>query len=88
MMHGWGWNTGMGAWGLGGGVLTLLLLIALIIGGVYLFRRNPGDRGNEDPEGANLTPEEALKRRYARGEIDREEYQRIKADLEDRSPKG
>lgn len=82
-MNGWGWSTGMGGWGLGGGVLTLLLLAALVVGGVYLFRRKPDNGTGAEGEGANLTPEEALKRRYARGEIDREEYQRIKSDLEE-----
>ncbi|WP_319560109.1 SHOCT domain-containing protein [Marispirochaeta sp.] len=76
MMHGWG---------LGGGVLTLLLLVAVIIGGVYLFRRIPKGRGEDESGGANPTPEEELKQRYARGEIDREEYQRIKNDLEDKA---
>lgn len=81
MMHGWGWNAGMG-----GGIITLLLVAALIIGGIILYRRLPRGEGENEPKGANLTPEEALQRRYARGEIDREEYQRIKSDLEDRSP--
>ncbi|ORC36994.1 hypothetical protein B4O97_05045 [Marispirochaeta aestuarii] len=82
-MHGWGWNTGIGGWGPGGDVFTLLLLAALIIGGVYLFRRHPKQGGEDESRKAKPSAEEELKKRYARGEIDREEYQRIKNDLED-----
>ena len=55
-------------WGFGLGVLVLF---------VWLMARAAGGfpaRGDE-------TPEQILKRRYARGDIDRDEYQRRLEDL-------
>lgn len=55
-------------WGFGVAVLALFVwLIARTAGG-------PSGRGDE-------TPEQILKRRYARGEIDREDYQRRLEDV-------
>lgn len=74
-------------YGYGPGLLWMILmpviwigLIALIIWAVvYLTRdRRPGrDGGPVHVE----TPEEILDRRYARGEIDAEEYRQRRADL-------
>jgi putative membrane protein len=61
-----------GGWGGGPwiGVLWLLFWAALVIGAVYLFRRRPPQR---DPGESAAT---ALAERYARGEIDEDEYRK------------
>ena len=51
-------------------IVVLVLLVRLVVGSLG----GPATRGDE-------TPEQILKRRYARGEIDREEYQRSLEDL-------
>jgi putative membrane protein len=52
------------------GIVVLVLLVRLVAGSVGGF----SPRGDE-------TPEQILKRRYAKGEIEREEYQRRLEDL-------
>lgn len=58
-------------------------LIFLIVFVMFLFRAGGlpmcGDRGTRDSE---PSAREILDRRYARGEIGREEYQQMKKDLE------
>lgn len=56
--------------------LFLILAGMLIYFVVTQARKPPGQEGS--PE----TPLDILKKRYARGEIDREEYERLKRDLE------
>lgn len=96
-MMGWGFGNGMMGWGFGNGLygysgnggfwwmglvgmaVQLIFWIIVISLGVYLFRRysprsSSGNRGFENAVGL-------LQERYARGEIDSEEYQRRKADL-------
>lgn len=55
-------------WGLGLAVFVLL---------VWLLARGTSGFGTHDDQ----APEQILKRRYARGEIDREDYQRRLDDL-------
>lgn len=76
MMNGWG---GMG----GGGWLVVLVMIvvvaAVIVGIVFLVR---GLGGSTSPQaGLRESPQDILKRRYAAGEIDREEYEKALSDL-------
>ncbi len=52
------------------GIVVLVLVVRLVAGGARGFP----SRGDE-------TPEQILKRRYARGEIERDEYQRRLEDL-------
>lgn len=74
MMYDWG---GYGGWGMGFGMLFMLLFWVLIILGIVAFIRWPLSRSSRDK-----TPLDILKERYARGEIDREEYEQKKRDLE------
>lgn len=78
--RGWGWMHDMMGGGWGFGILWLLFwiaLLALVVVGIWrLLEGRPGRR--EEP-GSAL---EILKRRYARGEIDREEFEAKKRDLE------
>lgn len=80
-MMGWG-PMGYG-WG-GGllGMLLMLLFLALIVGGVVLVVRSlvgqgPGDGG----AGRGDSALDIVRRRYASGEISKEEFERMKADL-------
>ncbi len=79
MMWGWGGWGGYGGWGHWvGGMFMLLFWAAVITGLVFLIRylvRMGRERGGE---GDAL---EILKRRYARGEIDKQEFEAKRKDL-------
>ncbi|MFI6850352.1 SHOCT domain-containing protein [Kitasatospora sp. NPDC050467] len=83
------WNDhGMSGWGWFGMSLTMLLFTALIIGGgVLLFRAL--DRSNihptppAPPAPPALTAEQLLGERFARGEIEDEEYRKRLGALRD-----
>ena len=84
MMGNWG---EFGGWGMGFGVALMILfwlLVAVAIVALVrsLFLQRPGrDQGRAEPP-HDKTPLEILRERYARGEIDRDEYQQKKRDLE------
>lgn len=70
------WMHEMGWWGMG---WMWIFWILVLVGLVFLIRwlvlsSTSGNRSKD-------TPEEILKRRYARGEITQEEYQRMLKDL-------
>jgi putative membrane protein len=78
-MCGWGW--GGNGWGWGGGVMTIVMalfllavivVVAFAIG--YLARRG-GSQYNRVSSAAT-GPEDTLAHRFARGEIDDDEYRR------------
>ncbi len=79
MGGGMGWGGGMGL--VGGGLFMVIFWIALIVGAVvgvrWLLSQGQGSSVPRDDE----TALEILKRRYARGEIDREEFETKKRDL-------
>jgi putative membrane protein len=68
---------GMSGWGWAAMAISMLLFWAvLILGGIALYRglnRRPSDGS---PTGPRPTPEQVLAERFARGEIDEEEYRR------------
>jgi putative membrane protein len=77
-MMGWGGGSWPGAFGMFFWFLILALLIAAV---VWFFRRNDrssGERRNADGHSSAL---DVLEERYARGEIDRDEYLQKKRDL-------
>lgn len=74
MMGGMGWW--MALWGL----LGLALLILAVVGAVWLVRNMSGSKRSSGP-GPGESAADALERRYARGEIDREEFVRAREDL-------
>lgn len=82
MMRNWMWGDGMYGYGMGWGWFGFILMIAFwvlaILGIVYLVKAIAG-RGVSSKE---ETPLDILKKRYARGEIDAEEFARKKKDLE------
>ncbi len=74
------WGLGYGGWGSGMGWLGPAFMVAVwalvITGGVFLVRYLVRQgRGRED------SALEVLKRRYAQGEISKEEYQEKRRDL-------
>ncbi len=62
-----------------------LMLIGVATGGVAWMRRHlhgrSGGQLSPPPSPADRAPEEILRRRYAAGEIDRQEYLRRQGDL-------
>lgn len=73
MMGGWGW------WGMILMGLFWLIVIGLVIWLVYRMVKAQGwmNGPTERPDSA----EEILRERYARGEIDRDSYERMQEDL-------
>ncbi len=60
---------------LGGGLFMILGLVLIIMLAVWLLRRSPsGGAGGE-------TALDILKKRYAKGEISREDFERMKQEL-------
>jgi putative membrane protein len=80
-MMGDGMMSGM----MGGGMLIGWLVSLLVLAGltalvVWAVRELIGRRDSEDPEEDDALA--AARRRYARGEIDREEFRTLRSDLE------
>ena len=78
MMHDW---SGFGGWGMSFGFIFMLLFWTLLILGIaslirWLMTQSAPSRSSRDK-----TPLEIVQERYARGEIDREEYEQKKRDL-------
>ena len=75
-----GWEGHMGWWGPIGGVFMFLVMAAIVVGAVLLVRTlwHLGEGGR----GSRNSALELLDERYARGEIEREEYQQRKTDLQ------
>ncbi len=63
-------------------VLILLLVGGLVIGVVWIARASSGSDRMFTPRAPEQTPREILDQRYARGELSREEYERMKQDLD------
>jgi putative membrane protein len=73
-MCGWGW--GGNGWGWGGMVLAVFLvalIVAVFFGIGYLVRGGSQRNGGSS---AATGPEDTLAHRFARGEIDEDEYRR------------
>lgn len=71
----WEGNDGMGWWMVWGSVLWVILIAAIVFAGAWLA----GNRG--EPAGRRESPEDVVRRRYASGEISREEFEQLRRDL-------
>ncbi|MEO3939033.1 SHOCT domain-containing protein [Dermatophilaceae bacterium Soc4.6] len=74
------WNDGVGWGGMGGGgwVVMAVLMVAfwaLVIGVINLLRRGQATNVSDTARATPPTAESVLDERFARGEIDAEEYQ-------------
>ncbi len=87
----WGHHMGFGGYGL---LITAVVWIGLIVLGVWLLAKlfpSGGNAGRSDGTGnggagrsrttGSETPMEILQKRYARGELTKEEYETIRHDL-------
>lgn len=77
-MHWWygGWR--------GGGLLMMLFWAVVIVGIVWLLKGRPAHNGRNDNHQRHLPKEtalEILQKRYAAGEISKEEYREMKDEL-------
>ena len=75
-----GWADGYGWMGFGW-IVMILFWVLVIVGAIALVRWfGMRDRGSGDT--SRRTPLEILQERYARGEIERDEYEQKRRDLE------
>ncbi|WP_312274825.1 SHOCT domain-containing protein [Candidatus Igneacidithiobacillus taiwanensis] len=79
MNGGWGWMPS-------GWIFPLIFLVLMVVFMVLLMRGGMDGRpmcgGSHKTLGSAETPRETLDRRYAQGEITREEYQQMRNELE------
>jgi putative membrane protein len=83
------WNGAGGVFVVVWMIFGLLLIVLLVVGIVWLVRQVSSDGGGRSDQQQQPpvqgSAREDLDRRYARGEISREEYREIRDDLEGRS---
>ena len=68
---------GFGFWGPFGGILPILFIGAMIVLAVYWVRKT----GESSSKPTQKTPPDIARERYAKGEISKEEFDKIKKDL-------
>jgi len=81
------YGTGMSGWGMALMSLSGLLFWGLIIAGIVVAVRHTGRTGLRDvPAGHGPTPQQTLADRFARGDIDEEQYTRSLKVLDATAP--
>jgi putative membrane protein len=75
------WGHGWNGMGWGGALLMLLFWVLLVAGVIVLLRRLRARDLGPDNEVPQKTALDILEERYARGEIDREEFEQKRRDL-------
>ena len=78
MMGGWGGGTW---WGPLGMIIWLLILALIIAGVVWLVRAMARPNESQSHQERRLSGLDILEQRYARGEINRDEYLQKKQDM-------
>ena len=76
-MTGWGHMMGYG-----GGGLFMWLILVIVLAVIVYFVFSQGKRSGDSMGSERETPTEILKRRYAKGEITKEEFERMKREIE------
>jgi len=77
MMGGYGFGAGMGFGGIGMILVWVVLIVAAVLAVRWVVDRSHPDAGVHRERGAL----DILRERYARGEIDKEEFDRKRRDL-------
>jgi putative membrane protein len=83
----WGWGPGMMGYGYGmswfGHILMVVFWVAVIVGIIFLIRWlvAASRTGGQSLSHGGDTALDILKKRYARGEIDKQEFEERKKDL-------
>ncbi|MBW8306500.1 MAG: SHOCT domain-containing protein [Thiobacillus sp.] len=77
MMDGYGMAGGLGF----GGIFMILWWVLIIVGIVGLVKWVATSSGGDGRSGGDSKALDILKQRYARGEIDEQEFQKRKRDL-------
>ena len=72
-------NWGNYGWGMGFGWIFMILFWAVVILGIVYIVQAISRRTRQS--GPDETPLDILKKRYAKGEISKEEFERMKDDL-------
>jgi len=80
MMNGMGMG-GMVIWGLASVLFGLLVLFGFVLAVAYAVKRMWG-KDSERASGRDDSALDLLKKRYARGEINKEEFDRTKKEIE------
>ena len=78
--EGWGTMMDFGYFGYGGMFMGMLLIVILIAAVIYFIVREARPKADQRLPGE--TPLDILKRRYAKGEIAKDEFEKVKKDLE------
>lgn len=68
-------------WGFGGGLMMIIFWTAIILFIVWIVREVSG-KNNSDKTRSSKSAIEILEERYAKGEIDKKEFEEKKKDLE------
>lgn len=76
MMHDWGMN-----WGWGGMIFQLLFWILIIIAVIWAIKYFTGQSRSNASSASGESALDILKKRYANGEIDKDEFEQKKRDL-------
>jgi putative membrane protein len=80
-MMGGGMTAAMGIWAFLVITTVLAVLILAVLGSIWLLRRLRKDASGTAPSWDNDSAHEVLRRRYAAGEIDDDEYERRRSAL-------
>ena len=69
-------------WDMGFGGMFIMMLIALVLIIAVIYAITRATQGRSNSEFLRETPLEILKKRYAKGELTREQFEQMKKELE------